>query len=130
MPEFQVRNLTIRYTMLVPTDDAFKAVKNETLARMSLALNTILILLWFSAFLNDITKLKQLLHHHMSLNLTTTKKLLTTGKFITFLEGKTIFSKIDKRDGSQMIGNSKAVLGNIRCRDGLMHAIDTVQIPR
>lgn len=99
------------YTILAPTDDAFRKVPAGTLG--SLAINR--------------PKLTSVIKNHIITGKYSAADLLRMGKVRT-LDGKEL--KVAKAsDGSITIGNAKIVQPDIKASNGMIQGVDTLIIP-
>lgn len=98
------------FTVFAPTDEAFAKLPKETLESLTA----------------DPEKLKSVLSYHV-LNGKVMAADAKTGPIPT-LNGQT--AKITSGDGKVMINKATVVQADVACDNGVIHAIDTVILPR
>jgi uncharacterized surface protein with fasciclin (FAS1) repeats len=104
-------NGTGTFTLFAPTDAAFAKIPKAQLA----------------ALMANKTKLNSVLAYHMIPG-----KLMSTdlidGMKVKTLQGDTLTIKL--ANGGVMVNNATMVRANIDCTNGVIHAIDTVLMPK
>lgn len=103
------------YTVLAPTNDAFKKLPAGTLETLLKPEN--------KDTLKDI-----LLYHVASGNLTSKDILKLDGKEIPLANGKK--ATITIKNGDVFINDAKVTVKDIKASNGIIHVIDTVLIPK
>jgi len=98
------------YTILAPSDDAFKSIPPDTLNALS----------------NNTPVLKSVLNNHIIQGRYTANQLLDAKK-VTTIDNKTLL--ITPRQGSIKIGNGFIVKEDIPATNGIIQVMDTVIIP-
>lgn len=105
------------YTVFAPSDDAFEALGNETLAAVS----------------NDTELLETLLMHHVVDGALTVDDLMAeanatgNGTTLETLTGDAL--NVSIVDGSLMIGNATILVADLAADNGIVHIIDMVLVP-
>ncbi|XP_046554140.1 periostin-like [Haliotis rubra] len=94
-----------QFTVFAPTDDAFKKIS--------------------SALPGDVASLEQVLKYHVVPGLHPAGSL-KDGDMLNTLAGKTL--KVDLKNGVE-IGTAKVITADIMVINGIIHVIDTVQVP-
>lgn len=101
-------------TVLAPTDDAFAKLEPGTV----------------EGLLADIPKLQAVLKYHVIEGSNNSKKVVAlNGQSIKTLHGGDLSVKVAKQDGTVTIGTAKVVQADIKCKNGVIHVIDSVLIP-
>jgi uncharacterized surface protein with fasciclin (FAS1) repeats len=98
------------FTVFAPTDEAFDKLPEGTI----------------EALLKDKETLKTILLYHVVSGKVTSKEVVNLNTAET-LAGKNI--KIEVKDGSVMINDSKVTTADVMASNGVIHIIDTVLIP-
>jgi uncharacterized surface protein with fasciclin (FAS1) repeats len=100
-------------TILAPTDEAFEKLPRETLSSLLEPGNR--------------ARLTGILKYHLISGNRTARELVSAGRVKT-LEGSTVEASIE--DGRLLINGGKVVATDLKADNGIVHAIDTVLIPR
>lgn len=103
------------FTVFAPTDDAFKKLPAGTVESLLKPEN--------KDTLKDI-----LLYHVAANNLKASDVVKLNGKEIELANGKKALIKV--KDGEVFINDSKVVITDIIAKNGIIHVIDTVLIPK
>jgi transforming growth factor-beta-induced protein len=98
------------FTVFAPTDRAFEALPDGLL----------------DALISDVPALQSILSYHV-VSANASASSLTSGKFVTTVNGKSVVAKID--GGSLYINNSKVTVRDIKADNGIVHIIDAVLLP-
>jgi uncharacterized surface protein with fasciclin (FAS1) repeats len=100
-------------TLFAPTDKAFAKMPSEDLR----------------ALLDDKARLRQLLNFHVvPSKVRAPRKRLPSS--VTTLDGKQLEIAVVVEDGGYRVGDARIVKTNIRASNGVIHAIDTILMPR
>ena len=99
-----------KLTVFAPTNAAFAKVPKKTLTELG----------------EDKSELKQVLLYHVLPGVVPAAKVEST-KSAKTLEGATV--KFSVKGKSAYVNNAKVVTANIRCSNGIVHAINQVLIP-
>lgn len=100
------------FTVLAPTDEAFKKLPEGTVASLLKPENK--------------EKLVQILKYHVAAD-RLTSDMASPGANFPNLAGLPL--KVDVKAGTISIGNAKILKTDIRCSNGVIHVLDTVLIP-
>lgn len=101
------------FTVLAPTDEAFAKLPAGTVESLVLPENK--------------AKLVAILTYHVISGEVPAATVVTLNEATT-VEGSTI--SIEAKDGSVMLnGNTKVIITDVHCSNGIIHAVDTVLMP-
>ena len=101
------------FTVFAPTDEAFKKIPKETLAELLKPENK--------------DKLVAILTYHVVAGKVMAKDVVKLKNAKTVQGGKVT---IKVKDGTVMLDNAKVVKTDIPCKNGVIHVIDTVIMPK
>jgi uncharacterized surface protein with fasciclin (FAS1) repeats len=101
------------FTVFAPTDDAFKKIPKETLAELLKPENK--------------EKLVAILTYHVVAGKVMAKDVVKLKNAKTVQGGKVT---IRVKDGTVMLDNAKVIKTDIPCKNGVIHVIDTVIMPK
>jgi uncharacterized surface protein with fasciclin (FAS1) repeats len=101
------------FTVFAPTDEAFKKLPEGTVAELVKPENK--------------KKLAAILTYHVVPGKVMAKDVVKLKEAKTAQGGKV---KIQVKDGTVMIDNAKVVKTDIACKNGVIHVIDTVILPK
>ena len=103
------------FTVFAPTDDAFNKLPQGTIQDLLKPENK-----------ETLTNI--LLYHVAKGNLSSKDVANLDGKELTLENGKT--AKITVKNGEVFINDAKVIITDIKAKNGVIHAIDTVLIPK
>ena len=103
------------FTVFAPTDDAFNKLPQGTIQDLLKPENK-----------ETLTNI--LLYHVSKGNLSAKDIVNLDGKELTLQNGKT--AKVTVKNGEVFINDAKVIITDIKAKNGVIHAIDTVLIPK
>jgi transforming growth factor-beta-induced protein len=101
------------FTVLAPTDEAFSKLPPGTV----------------EGLLADIPRLEAVLKYHLIEGRNLAKKVLAVNS-LKPVQGKDLAVKVGKSDDTVTIGGANVIKTDIRCKNGIIHVIDSVLIPQ